>query len=308
MRVLVIGANGFVGPHLCRSLEHAGDDVIALDGVGSAAQPARDGARPIDVRDRQAVAEAIADVRPEAIVHLAAVASVAYSHVDPLRTFEVNTLGVLNVCSAMKASAPTARLLYVSSGEVYGAVPDRVPATEQTALAPCSPYAASKVAAESVCFQFGRSYGLHVVCARPYNHIGPGQTPTFAIPSFARQLIEARRAGHRATLLVGDLTPVRDFSHVLDVVTAYRLLLQAGLPGEVYNVCSGQGRPIRSMLDDLVELVGVAADIRIDPEKLRPSDIPFMVGDATKLRALGWAPRRTVRDALIDVLSDLTDR
>jgi GDP-4-dehydro-6-deoxy-D-mannose reductase len=284
-------------------LEHAGDEVIPLYGIGATEQPLHTSTAVIDVRDRQAVAEAIAHARPEAIVHLAGVSSVAHSHGDPVGTFEINALGALNVCVAIKASAPTARLLYISSGEVYGAVPNRAPATEQTALAPCSPYAASKVAAETACLQFARSYGLHVVCARPYNHIGPGQAPTFAIPSFAQQLREARQAGRGATLLVGNLEPVRDFSHVLDVVAAYRVLLLRGLSGEVYNVCSGHGRTIRSMLDELVELVGIPADIQIDPGKVRPVDLPFLVGDASKLRALGWVPRLTVRDALVDLLS-----
>jgi GDP-4-dehydro-6-deoxy-D-mannose reductase len=249
------------------------------------------------------VVNALERARPDAIVHLAGVSSVAYSHEHPVATYEINTLGALNVCVAMKSIAPAARLLYVSSGEVYGAVRGGTPATEQTALAPCSPYAASKVAAEGACLQFARSYGLRVVCARPFNHIGAGQAPTFAIPSFARQLIDARQSGRVATLLVGNLEPVRDFSHVLDVVDAYRLLLLRGQSGEVYNVCSGHGRSIRSMLDELVELVGTPVDIQVDPAKLRPVDLPFLLGDATKLRALGWGPRLTVRDALTDLLS-----
>ncbi len=308
MRVLVIGANGFVGPHLCRTLERAGDDVVPLIGVGGPARHPDTDASAIDVRKLRAVTEAIERAKPDAIVHLAGVSSVAYSHDDPVGTFEVNALGALNVCMALRACAPAARLLYVSSSEVYGAVPGGAVATEQTPLAPCSPYAASKVAAETVCIQFARSYGLHVVCARPYSHIGAGQAPTFAIPSFARQLLEARRAGHAATLSVGNLDPVRDFSHVVDVTAAYRVLLQRGIAGDVYNVCSGQGRSVRSMLDELAELAGVPADVRVDPAKLRPVDIPFMVGDATKLRALGWAPRLTVRDALTDLLSQTADQ
>lgn len=301
MRVLVIGANGFVGPYLCRFLERAGDDVIPLNGVGGAG-PSPPGA--IDVRDARAVVEALERARPDAIVHLAGVSSVAYSHEHPVATFEINTLGALNLCVAMKAIAPAARLLYVSSGEVYGSVRDGAPATEQTALAPCSPYAASKVASESACLQFARSYGLHIVCARPFNHIGAGQAPSFAIPSFARQLLEARQSGRDATLLVGNLEPVRDFSHVLDVVDAYRLLLLRGRSGEIYNVCSGEGRSVGSMLDELVALVRVSVDIRVDPQKLRPVEIPSLVGDAAKLRSLGWSPQLTVREALTDLLSD----
>ena len=276
MRVLVVGANGFVGPHLCRFLERAGDEVHPLHGIAEGHRHVDSEA--IDIRNGRAVTEAVERARPDAIVHLAGVSSVAYSHGDPVTTFETNTLGALNVCVAMKATAPAARLLYVSSGEVYGAVPNGVRATEETALAPGSPYAASKVAAESACLQFARSYGLHVVCARPFNHIGAGQAPTFAIPSFAQQLRQARKTGHGTTILVGNLEPVRDFSHVVDVVEAYRLLLVHGLSGETYNVCSGQGRTVRSILDELVELVGVPVDVRVDPAKLRSCGPPHTRG------------------------------
>jgi GDP-4-dehydro-6-deoxy-D-mannose reductase len=301
MRVLVIGANGFVGPHLCRFLEESGDEVIRLNGPGGTRPQ---GPAPIDVRDARAVEDAVLGASPDAIVNLAGVSSVAQSHQDPSVTIEVNVLGALNVCAAARASTHSVRLLYVSSGEVYGAAAGERPATEQMISAPSSPYAASKVAAETLCFQFARSYGLHVVCARPFNHLGAGQAPTFAIPSFARQLKQAHEAGETAILGVGNLAPVRDFSHVEDVVSAYRVLLERGVPGEAYNICSGHGRSMRQILDELIELVGVSCDVRVDPAKLRPADIPHLVGSAAKLQALGWSPRRTVRDALKDVLSE----
>jgi GDP-4-dehydro-6-deoxy-D-mannose reductase len=303
MRVLVIGANGFVGPHLCRLLEDSGDEVVPLCGVGGMHLP---NAVQIDVRDARAVSDAVRSVSPHAIINLAGISSVSYSHENPTATLEVNALGALNVCLAARASESGVRLLFVSSGEVYGTVPEEQPATEQTVVAPTSPYAASKVAAETICFQFARSYGLHVVCARPFNHLGVGQAPAFAIPSFARQLEQARRTGSGAALSVGNLAPIRDFSHVRDVVAAYRLLLERGISGQVYNICSGHGRSMRSILDELVELAGVRADIHVDPGKLRPVDIPSLVGSAAKVRALGWSPRWSVRDALSDVLADMT--
>jgi GDP-4-dehydro-6-deoxy-D-mannose reductase len=301
MRVLVMGANGFVGPHLCRLLEDSGDEVVPVGGPGAETMI---GAVPIDVRDAWAVADAISRAHPDAIVNLAGISSVAQSHENPSAALEVNVLGTLNVCIAVRASKRPIRLLYVSSGEVYGAVPGDQPATEATPLAPSSPYAASKVAAETVCFQFARSYGLHIVCARPFNHLGAGQAPAFAIPSFARQLEQAREAGGTAALSVGNLAHVRDFSHVRDVVAAYGLLLGQGVSGEVYNICSEQGRSMRSILDELVDLAGVRADVHVDEAKLRPVDIPFLVGSSLRIRALGWAPRWTVRDALKDVLAD----
>jgi GDP-4-dehydro-6-deoxy-D-mannose reductase len=301
MRVLVIGANGFVGPHLCRLLEDSGDEVVRVNGPGGVQSPS---VAQIDLRDARAVSEAVGSAHPDAIVNLAGMSSVAQSHENPSAAFEINGLGALNVCIAMRASKPGVRLLYVSSGEIYGAVSTERPAAEDTIPAPLSPYAASKVAAETACFQFARSYGLHVVCARPFNHLGAGQALAFAIPSFARQLEQARKISGTAMLSVGNLAPVRDFSHVRDVVAAYRLLLERGVRGEAYNICSGQGRSMRSILEELIELAGVSTEIRVDPAKCRPVDIPALVGSAAKVRALGWSPRLTVRDALRDVLAD----
>ena len=213
MRVLVTGADGFVGRHLSKLLHESGDTVVAINGgVGpSWSQPA---GPTVDVRDARAVHDAIVRARPEAIVHLAGIASVAISHAQPLVAFEVNALGTLNVCVAARALDSAIRLLLVSSSEVYGATATSAPATEQTPLAPTSPYAASKAAAETIGFQFARSYGMHVVCARPFSHLGAGQAPTFAIPSFAKQLEDARRSGRHATLSVGNLDAIRDFSRV----------------------------------------------------------------------------------------------
>ena len=290
MRVLVTGADGFVGRHLCQFLQENGDTVTPLTGV--------------DVRDGKALTDAVRRARPDAVAHLAAVSSVADSLRDPVATFEVNALGSVNLCQAGRELAPRPRMLLISSGEVYGPIPADRPATEQTPVAPTSPYGASKVAAETMGLQFARSYGMSVVVARPFTHLGAGQAVTFAMPSFAQQLAEARRLPGRATLRVGNLEAVRDFSNVRDVVTAYRLLLDRGESGEVYNVSSGRGRSIRSVLDELIGLAGADVGVEVDPARMRPADIPNMVGDPTKLRALGWMPRHTVRDALIDLLAE----
>jgi GDP-4-dehydro-6-deoxy-D-mannose reductase len=307
MRVLVTGSEGFVGRHLCRSLRAGGDDVVAWHGPGEFEPPATvDSASVVDVRNAPAVHDAMERARPDAIVHLAAISSVARSHAEPAVTFDVNTMGTLHLCEAANALAPRPRVLLVSSGEVYGPTAPGERATELKSPAPTSPYAASKLAAETLGFHFARSHGLHVVCARPFTHLGAGQSADFAIQSFARQLVEARKRGEpRASISVGNLDPVRDLSHVRDVVAAYRLLLQRGACGEAYNVCSGQGRSIRSVLDELVELCGAIVDIRIDPSRLRPADLPNLVGDASKLRALGWTPRSTLRDALRDILAEM---
>ncbi len=305
MRVLVTGADGFVGGHLCRLLATAGDVVLPVCGSSESKLAASSREVPVvDVRDPQAVREAVLHARPDAIIHLAAVSSVAQSHAEPAFTFEVNALGTLHVCVAARALGSDVRVLLVSSGEVYGIATENQ-APEEARLAPLNPYAASKAAAETVGFQFARSYGLHVVCARPFGHLGAGQGPAFVVPSFAKQLLELRRSGARGTLSVGDLDPVRDFCHVRDVVAAYRLLLERAPSGEAYNVCSGEGRSVRSLLDELAELTHVTVDIQVDPAKLRPTEIPRLVGNPAKLRALGWTPRWSVRDALSDVLAEL---
>jgi GDP-4-dehydro-6-deoxy-D-mannose reductase len=300
MRVVVTGANGFVGPHLIEHLTACGDEVLCLLGPG---KPVPAG-RVVDLLDANALRGAIAPFAPDALVNLAGMSHVSQSHAQPLEAFRINLMGVVTICAALREVAPKARLLLVGSGEMYGDVAAGTRALESDALAPKSPYAAAKVGAEVAALTFRRSYGLDVVLARPFNHLGRGQRPDFAIPSFARQL-EAVRAGNAPPVLaVGNLTPVRDFSHVRDVVGAYRMLLERGAPGEAYNICSGEGRTIGSVLDELIAVSEVDARIEVDPARVRPSDIPNLVGDPSRLRALGWKPRLSLREALADVLAE----
>jgi GDP-4-dehydro-6-deoxy-D-mannose reductase len=302
MRILVTGADGFVGTHLRAYLQGRGDTVIPWAGPRPA-HHTPPGFDVVDVRDGTAVHLAVAAAKPDAIIHLAAVSSVVQSHAEPALTFEVNAMGTLHVCAAAKAMTPSPRILFVSSGEVYGDT-SAGPATETTVLAPTSPYAAAKVGAEAVALQFARSYGIHVVCARPFNHLGRGQAPNFAVPAFARQLVEARRSRARRAISVGNLDPIRDFSDVGDVIAAYGLLLDRGLSGESYNVSSGTGHSIRSILQQLVEIAEVDVDVRVDPARVRASELPALIGDSSKIRALGWSPRRTLRETLRDVVAD----
>ena len=301
VRVLVTGANGFAGKHLCRHLLEQGDEVVEAHG-----QPVEAASRglSLDVTDPAIVRAVVEEARPEVVVHLAGFSSVAKSHEDPGRAFSVNTLGPVHLLAALRDLAPRARVLLIGSAEMYGAIPAGVAATEESPLRPASPYASSKVAAEVAGFQFHRATGLQVIGVRPFNHIGAGQASQFVVPSFARQVAAIRGGRSPAVVEVGDLTVVRDFSHVDDVVEAYRLLALRGTPGEAYNVCSGEGHTIRSLLDQMLEIAGVAARIEVDRRRFRRVDAPNLVGDAAKLRKLGWAPSRTVRDALRDALDE----
>ncbi|NOJ98301.1 NAD-dependent epimerase/dehydratase family protein [Corallococcus coralloides] len=300
MRVLVTGADGFVGRHACAALRAAGDEVVEVHG------PRGEGisstALHFDIADEAKVKAAVSEVKPDSVLHLAGFSSVAKSHQNPARVFAVNTMGVVHLLTALRESAPKARVLMVGSGEVYGPVAEGTRAAESHPHVPLSPYAASKSAGELAGEQFFRSYGMEVILARPFNHLGAGQDPTFVVPSFAAQIRAIALGTVDPVLRTGNLDAIRDFSHVKDVVDAYRLLLLQGEAGQAYNVGSGEGRTIRSLLEEMLQLSGVQARIELDPARLRPSDIPSLVADTGKLRALGWAPRLTVADALRDVL------
>ncbi|MCP3098722.1 GDP-mannose 4,6-dehydratase [Myxococcus sp. K15C18031901] len=300
MRILVTGADGFVGRHLCALLRAAGDEVV--EAHGPRGEGVSSSALHFDVANEAAVKAAVAEAKPEGVIHLAGFSSVAKSHHNPARVFAVNTMGVVHLLTALRENTPKARVVLVGSGEVYGPVPEGTRATEDTPAIPLSPYAASKSAAELAGVQFHRSYGLEVMMARPFNHLGAGQDPTFVVPSFASQIRAIGLGTVDPVLRTGNLEAVRDFSHVRDVVDAYRLLLVKGEPGQAYNICSGHGRTIRSLLEEMLTLAGVDARIELDPARLRPSDIPSLVGAPDKLRALGWEPKLTVTDALRDVL------
>ncbi len=254
-----------------------------------------------------AVAELLARLRPGAIYHLAAQSSAGRSFGDPLDTFASNLIGTLHLLEAVRALPPAGRptLLAVGSGEEYGAAGERrAPFSERSPLAPVSPYGVSKAAQTLLCQQYHRSSGLPVVVARAFSHTGPGHDSRFVFPSFARQIVAAERGEQPPILRVGDLSPVRDYLDVRDVVRAYRLLAARGEPGQVYNVCSGRALTIRDGLEILLQEARCPLEITVDPERCRPVDIPYLVGDGTKLRArTGWRPELPLQATLCELLN-----
>ncbi len=298
MRVLVTGASGFAGRHVTVALSDAGHEPIGVGGPGE--MP-----RGIDLLDAAAVRAAIVDAAPDAVIHLAGQAFVPPSIASPLATLAVNATGTAHVLEGVRAAGLPIRTLVVSSAEVYGRQrPERMPLDESAPLHPENPYAASKVAAETYAGVWSRLYGLDIVIARPFNHIGPGQDARFVVPAFAHQLA-AIAAGASPVLSVGNLAAERDFLDVRDVAGAYLALLANGRSGEVYNVCSGRAVAIHEVLRQLMTIARVPVEVRDDPDRLRPSDVPVMCGDATKLRAeTGWEPRYSLAASLRDIYDD----
>ena len=295
-RLLVTGVGGFVG-------EHGRKAIGACEVVPYAWHAAPEG---FDVRRRDEVDALVAQVRPDAVLHLAAQSFVPQSFKDPAGTFEVNVLGTLHLLQALTRSGFRGRFLYVSSGDVYGLVPDELlPVDERRWPEPRNPYASSKIAAETLVLQWHRAQGLDAMVVRPFNHIGPGQRKDFAIPAFAQQIVAIADGRQAPVLDVGDIDTTRDFLDVRDVVRGYAALFAHGQAGATYVLGSGVERRIRDMIGFMCAACGVDPEIRQDPSRLRPSEQRRMVADAGLMRAhTGWSPRYTIEQTLHDVLED----
>lgn len=296
-RALITGGRGFAGQHLARELAAAGDDVVLLD--------RSDG---FDVTDRAGVRDRFIAEHPNVVYHLAAFTHVGDSWQAPVETWRVNTEGTLNVLDAAGA-AGARRVVVIGSAEEYGRVdPALDQVGEDAALRPTSPYAASKVAADYLALQAWLGEQLETVRVRPFNHSGPGQAPRFLVPAVAHRIARAEADG-TMTIPVGNLDPVRELLDVRDVVRAYRLLAEHGEPGGVYNVCCGEGRPVRELVDALIARSTSALQLVTDPALVRAVDVPRLVGDPSKLHAATrWEPRIPLDQTLTGVLDDARHR
>jgi GDP-4-dehydro-6-deoxy-D-mannose reductase len=309
VKVLITGVGGFVGGHVVDFLA-AQRPAVEVFGIvrrgGSDALRARGATLfTADLEDGPATDAVVDQVRPDRILHLAGQSSVHRSWENPAATLRANVHGLLNVLEAVRRRSLAPRVLVVGSAEEYGAVQaERLPVIERTRLQPASPYAVSKVAQAYLARQYFLSHGVPVVCTRTFHHTGPGRGEVFAESSFARQIAEIEAGRQAPVLSVGNLDAVRDYSDVRDVVRAYWLLLQKGRAGETYNVCSGQGIAIGDILQTLLDVSGVTIEVRRDPDRMRPSDIPAIIGNPKKLRdATGWTPEIPLRQTLADLLA-----
>jgi GDP-4-dehydro-6-deoxy-D-mannose reductase len=308
MRVLVTGIGGFAGPAVAEALLAAGHEVHGLLRRPSTRQLplSSDALHRCDLDDHAAVARLVGGMRPDALVHLAGLTFVPAAERDPVATYRANLGGTLAVLAAVRSEAPRARVLAVSSVEVYGAVlPAELPVTEDTPLRPVTVYGASKAAADLAAAQWGRAYDLDVVRVRPFNHTGPGQDATFVCSALARQLALVEVGRQPPVLHAGNLDPVRDFSDVGDIAAGYVALLERGRRGEAYNLCSGEGVSIAEVVAVLRTLTRVAVRVQSEPGLRRAVDVPRIVGSHERAsRDTGWQPRRTLADTLAAVLED----
>ena len=299
MRALVTGGNGFVGGYLVAELRHRGIDTFVaghtLDGLDVDA--------PLDLSDTDNVRGVVELARPDVVFHLAAQAFVPEATAHPMATYDTNVLGTARLVDALRASPETLRtkLVFISSGEVYGAhAPSKLPLRETSLVRPATPYAASKAAGEAIVLASVQTYGLQAVVTRAFNHIGPGQSDRFVVARFAKRLAEIA-AGGDPLFLVGNLEAQRDFLDVRDVAHAYADLALHGVAGEIYNVCSGTPTKIADILRTLVTIARVGVEIREDPKLMRAADTVLAYGDASKLRAAtGWAPTLPLARSLRD--------
>jgi GDP-4-dehydro-6-deoxy-D-mannose reductase len=295
--MLLIGAHGFVGHHLCEAATSAGLAVLTADRGGSR------GPR-CDLLDPASVEECVATTRPARIVNMAGAASVAASWEDPTGVFAINATGVLHLLEAVARHAPKAHVLCSSSAEVYGEPSaDRLPFAEDQPPAPVTPYGASKVAMEALCGQYARGRGLKVAAVRAFNQIGSGQSPTFAASGFARQIAAAEAAGaDRVELAVGNLAAARDFTDVRDTARAFLDISRKELTG-TYNLCSGKATKLEDLVTAMAEATPLPVEIVPDPSLARPADPSTVYGDPARLReATGWEPRIPLVRAVADLL------
>jgi GDP-4-dehydro-6-deoxy-D-mannose reductase len=296
MRVLVTGASGFVGQRLMQRLGEAGHDAHGAD-------------REVDITQRAAIEAALARHAPDAIVHLAAMSSVAQSFREPELCYRLNFIGTRNLLSGVARRCPEARVLLIGSADQYSATTTTTTTTaaaaaidESQPLRPRSPYAKTKAAAELLGQRAARE-GLDVVRVRAFNHTGAGQTDSFVVSSFARQVARIRLGLQEPVMRVGNLESVRDFLHVDDVLRAYLALLDRRVPADTYNLASGRSVTIQEILDRLIARAKIDPRIERDPDRWRETD--WLVGDASRLRsATGWAPEIELESILEELYED----
>jgi GDP-4-dehydro-6-deoxy-D-mannose reductase len=310
MRVLITGITGFVGSHLAEFVLQQPDvELFGIERWRSKTDyiehlKPRVMLYDCDIRDATSIRRVIGEVQPDWVFHLAAQSFVGVSWTAPSETLTTNIIGQLNLLEAIRQVAPRARVHIAGSSEEYGLVhPQELPIREGQALRPLSPYGVSKVAQDLMGYQYAKSYGLHIVRTRAFNHTGPRRGEVFATSNFAKQIALIEAGLQPPVIAVGNLDARRDFTDVRDIVSGYWLALERGESGEVYNLCSGHDWGIGEVLDMLRALSPADTEIRVDPQRLRPSDVLVLRGDASRFaQQTGWQPTIPLQQTLADLL------
>jgi len=317
MKVLITGTEGFVGTYMAELLLNKGVEIYGAAWRRASLKGLSHIKDKItlftgDITEEGFLEKIIKEVMPERIIHLAAQSHVPTSWKDPANTIITNTVGTLNLFLAVIEAGYNPRILNACAANEYGlTTEDDVPLTEKTVLKPLNPYAVSKVAVDMLGFLYAKSpaHQLNIINVRPFSHIGPRQDEKFASSDFARQIAMIEKGLKEPIMYVGNLEPKRDFTDVRDMVKAYWLALEKAAPGEVYNICSENAYSIQELLDSLLSLSKVNIEIRQDPARMRPSDVPIIVGACTKFKILtGWKPQIPFEKTLEDILNYWRER
>lgn len=315
MKTLITGVTGFVGSHLAEYLVSQGHEVYGTYRVRSRMEHLTSVQSKItlvecELKDANSVDQLIASVQPDRIFHLAAQSFVPTSWNSPEDTLINNIASEVNLFEAVRKYKVPARIQVACSSEEYGCVrPEETPICEDNPLRPLSPYGVSKVAQDLLAYQYHQSYGLYTVRTRTFNHEGPRRGESFVLSNFAKQIAEIEKGRKLPVLYVGNLEAIRDFTDVRDIVEAYRLALEYGEPGEVYNIASGQPVRIQDALDQLLKLTKVSIEVRQDPARMRPSDVLILHGDASRFHEkTGWVPKVPFEQTLRDMLDYWRER
>lgn len=293
MKVLVTGAGGFVGEYLIRLLKQHEHDVVAI-GInnGKFLHDMQVTSHVVNIMDSQVLQEVMYTEKPDAVFHLAAISNVPVSWENPELTVDINVRGTINVLQALYKANPNAKFINIGSSDEYGLTAKQgIPLTEDMPCQPQNPYSISKYSAEQLILQLGKKYSMNVISTRSFNHYGPGQARGFVISDFAYQIAMIEQKRQVPVLRVGNLEVARDFTFVLDIVSAYVAMMEKDVPSGIYNVCSGVARMIKDVLLDLINTSKVGIDVVIDEDRFRPSEVPYFIGSSNKLcNIVGWKP------------------
>lgn len=302
-KVLIIGVNGFVGAHLSNELLKSGYECYGTDLNISNLNNKNIKLFKLDILDKTMILDILNDIKPNYIINLAAISSVKLSWSIPQKTFDVNVNGTINILESVKELKLKSRILLIGSSEQYGKIDYSKAVSEKSELNALNPYGISKATQEKVAAMYINTYGLDVMMVRAFNHIGPGQGKGFVVPDFASQLVDIEKGNLEPVIRVGNLSAERDFTDVRDVVRAYRVILEKGKSGEVYNVGSGNAISIQMVLDKLIKNCNVEVQVEIDSNKLRPVDTPKIECNNTKLKdQTGWRAVYSIDESLKDII------